>query len=116
MANPVRARFILPLLAAFLLMGALASAAMAQTSAPVTQASSIAPPGWLPSTCTQNASTLATALLPPPVEWKSPLCGSCSVPACRGVTEFTLCNVGFGPGRCVVGDTCSNNTPLCTCG
>jgi hypothetical protein len=32
------------------------------------------------------------------------------------VTEFTLCNVGFGTARCVAGDTCSNNTPLCTCG
>lgn len=113
MANPVRS--ILPLLAVLLLMAALASAATAQSSGPVTQASSSAPPDWLVPTCTKNASRVAPTL-PSPPQWKSPVCGSCSGAGCRGVTEFTLCNVGFGTARCLVVDTCSDNTPLCTCG
>ncbi len=113
MAKPVR--FILPLLAALLLMGALASAATAQISGPMTQASSSTSPDWMVPTCTKNASTIAPAL-PSPPQWKTRVCGSCSGVGCRGVTEFTLCNVGFGPGRCLVNDTCSNDTPLCTCG
>jgi len=77
-----------------------------------------ATPDWMVAPCAANPTASSPLTLPgsKPTPVDTTICGSCSTPACRGVTYNSFCSAHY-PSSCVaaLGGECSDGVPQCQC-